>query len=76
MVQSIVQLIVITNTMFCVCFYVYSIPPNRVLPFGMKDNFWEMGTCNEEGVPIVYTYLLPSVVYYCYRRHRSLWPVH
>lgn len=23
------------------CFY--SIPPERVLPFGMKDNFWEMG---------------------------------
>ena len=19
------------------------LPPNRVLPFGMKDNFWEMG---------------------------------
>ena len=21
----------------------HSIPPERVLPFGMKDNFWEMG---------------------------------
>ena len=21
----------------------YSLPPERVLPFGMKDNFWEMG---------------------------------
>ena len=20
-----------------------SVPPDRVLPFGMKDNFWEMG---------------------------------
>ena len=21
----------------------FSLPPERVLPFGMKDNFWEMG---------------------------------
>ncbi len=24
-------------------FYQLSLPPERVLPFGMKDNFWEMG---------------------------------
>ena len=27
----------------CVCVCVFSVPPQRVLPFGMKDNFWEMG---------------------------------
>lgn len=29
------------------CFFYFPvrrIPPERVLPFGMKDNFWEMGT--------------------------------
>ena len=24
-------------------FFLFSISPERVLPFGMKDNFWEMG---------------------------------
>ena len=23
--------------------FLRSVPPERVLPFGMKDNFWEMG---------------------------------
>lgn len=26
-----------------VCIIINRLPPTRVLPFGMKDNFWEMG---------------------------------
>ena len=24
-------------------FFFFSLPPERVMPFGMKDNFWQMG---------------------------------
>lgn len=39
---------IIVSSWWCVLF-VYRIPPNRVLPFGTRDNFWEMGEWGEGG---------------------------
>ena len=46
----------------CLC----RIPPERVLPFGMKDNFWEMGS-------LIFTYivmLLSMIIHTYIHTHR------